>query len=178
MALAKQYDVMVVHDLAYADIVYDGWKAPSIMQVPGAKDIAVEFFTLSKSYNMAGWRIGFMVGNPELVSAPGADQELPRRHLHAPAGGGHRRSGRRPAVRPRYRPAVPAAPRRPGEGTARGRLDGGEPEGLDVRLGEDPEPYAHLGSLEFAKKLLQDARSRCRRGSASATTATIMCVSP
>lgn len=69
VALAKQYDVLVVHDLAYADIVYDGWKAPSIMQVPGAKDIAVEFFTLSKSYNMAGWRIGFMVGNPELVSA-------------------------------------------------------------------------------------------------------------
>ena len=60
---------VVIHDLAYADIVYDGWKAPSIMQVPGAKDIAVEFFTLSKSYNMAGWRIGFMVGNPELVSA-------------------------------------------------------------------------------------------------------------
>ena len=69
VALAKQYDVLVVHDLAYADIVYDGWKAPSIMQVPGAKDIAVEFFTLSKSYNMAGWRIGFMVGNPELVNA-------------------------------------------------------------------------------------------------------------
>ncbi|MGA4816411.1 hypothetical protein ACPA9J_20960 [Pseudomonas aeruginosa] len=61
-------------------------------------------------------------------------------------------------MRPRYRPAVPAAPRRPGEGAARGRLDGGEPEGLDVRLGEDPEPYAHLGSLEFAKKLLQDAK--------------------
>lgn len=63
VALAKQYNVMVIHDLAYADIVFDGWKAPSIMQVPGAKDIAVEFFTLSKSYNMAGWRIGFMVGN-------------------------------------------------------------------------------------------------------------------
>lgn len=69
VALAKQYDVLVVHDLAYADIVYDGWQAPSIMQVPGAKDIAVEFFTLSKSYNMAGWRIGFMVGQPELVAA-------------------------------------------------------------------------------------------------------------
>lgn len=54
---------------AYADIVYDGWKAPSIMQVPGARDVAVEFFTLSKSYNMAGWRIGFMVGNKTLVSA-------------------------------------------------------------------------------------------------------------
>ncbi len=69
IALAKKHDIFVVHDLAYADIVFDGWKAPSIMQVPGAKDIAVEFFTLSKSYNMAGWRIGFMVGNPELVAA-------------------------------------------------------------------------------------------------------------
>ncbi|XPE23411.1 aminotransferase class I/II-fold pyridoxal phosphate-dependent enzyme [Shigella sonnei] len=61
--------MLVVHDLAYADIVYDGWKAPSIVQVPGARDMAVEFFTLSKSYNMAGWRIGFMVGNKTLVSA-------------------------------------------------------------------------------------------------------------
>jgi alanine-synthesizing transaminase len=63
----------VVHDLAYADIVFDdGWVnncAPSIMQVPGARDVAVEFFTMSKSYNMAGWRIGFMVGNRELVHA-------------------------------------------------------------------------------------------------------------
>ena len=69
IALARKHDIFVVHDLAYADIVYDGWKAPSIMQVPGAKDIAVEFFTLSKSYNMAGWRVGFMVGNPDLVAA-------------------------------------------------------------------------------------------------------------
>ncbi|MSQ63677.1 MAG: aminotransferase class I/II-fold pyridoxal phosphate-dependent enzyme, partial [Betaproteobacteria bacterium] len=57
------------HDLAYADITFDGWRAPSIMQVPGARDVAVEFFTMSKSYNMAGWRIGFMVGNKELVHA-------------------------------------------------------------------------------------------------------------
>ncbi|MET3131357.1 alanine-synthesizing transaminase [Oxalobacteraceae bacterium GrIS 1.11] len=69
VALAKQHDILVVHDLAYADITFDGWKAPSIMQVPGARDVAVEFFTLSKSYNMAGWRIGFMVGNRELVAA-------------------------------------------------------------------------------------------------------------
>ena len=69
ITLARQHDILVVHDLAYADIVFDGWKAPSIMQVAGAKDIAVEFFTLSKSYNMAGWRIGFMVGNRELVHA-------------------------------------------------------------------------------------------------------------
>ena len=69
IALARQHDIFVVHDLAYADIVFDGWKAPSIMQVPGARDVAVEFFTMSKSYNMAGWRVGYMVGNKELVSA-------------------------------------------------------------------------------------------------------------
>jgi alanine-synthesizing transaminase len=55
--------------LAYADITFDGYKAPSVLQVPGAKDVAVEFFTLSKSYNMPGWRVGFMVGNPRLVAA-------------------------------------------------------------------------------------------------------------
>jgi alanine-synthesizing transaminase len=69
VSLAKQHDILVVHDLAYADITFDGYRAPSIMQVPGARDIAVEFFTMSKSYNMAGWRIGFMVGNRELVHA-------------------------------------------------------------------------------------------------------------
>jgi alanine-synthesizing transaminase len=66
---ARAHHIYVVHDLAYADIVFDGYRAPSIMQIPGAKDVAVEFFTLSKSYNMAGWRVGFMVGNPDLVGA-------------------------------------------------------------------------------------------------------------
>jgi alanine-synthesizing transaminase len=69
IALAKEYGIYVVHDLAYADIVFDGYRAPSIMEVPGAKEVAVEFFTMSKSYSMAGWRAGFMVGNPELVAA-------------------------------------------------------------------------------------------------------------
>jgi alanine-synthesizing transaminase len=69
IAIAKEHGILVVHDLAYADITFDGYKAPSIMQVPGARDIAVEFFTMSKSYNMAGWRIGFMVGNKDLVHA-------------------------------------------------------------------------------------------------------------
>src|SRR5438105_4130905 len=71
VALAREYRIYVVHDLAYADICFDGWKAPSIMQVEGARDVAVEFFTMSKSYNMAGWRIGFMVGNSDLVHALG-----------------------------------------------------------------------------------------------------------
>ncbi len=69
IALAREHGIWVVHDLAYADITFDGWKAPSIMQVEGARDVAVEFFTMSKSYNMAGWRIGFMVGNRDLVYA-------------------------------------------------------------------------------------------------------------
>ena len=69
IALARQHDILVVHDLAYADITFDGYRAPSIMEVPGAREVAVEFFTMSKSYNMAGWRIGFMVGNAELVNA-------------------------------------------------------------------------------------------------------------
>ena len=67
--IAKEHDMWVIHDLAYADIVFDGYKAPSILEVPGAKDIAVEFFTLSKSYNMPGWRVGFMCGNETLVAA-------------------------------------------------------------------------------------------------------------
>lgn len=69
VAIAKEHNIWIVHDIAYADIVFDGYVAPSILQVPGAKDIAVEFFSLSKSYNMPGWRVGFMCGNPTLVAA-------------------------------------------------------------------------------------------------------------
>ena len=69
IAIAKENNIWVVQDIAYADIVFDGYKAPSILQVKGAKDIAVEFFSMSKSYNMPGWRVGFMCGNKELVSA-------------------------------------------------------------------------------------------------------------
>ncbi|HEY5599439.1 MAG TPA: aminotransferase class I/II-fold pyridoxal phosphate-dependent enzyme, partial [Candidatus Manganitrophaceae bacterium] len=66
---ARENSLMVVHDLAYADLVFDGYKAPSFLQVPGAKEVGVEFFTLSKSYNMPGWRVGFCVGNREMVGA-------------------------------------------------------------------------------------------------------------
>ena len=67
--IGKKYDIWIIHDLAYADIAFDGYKAPSILEVEGAKDIAVEFFTLSKSYNMPGWRVGFCCGNSDLVQA-------------------------------------------------------------------------------------------------------------
>jgi alanine-synthesizing transaminase len=65
----REHDMMVVHDFAYADLVFDGYKPPSFLQVPGAKDIGVEFFSLSKSYSMPGWRVGFCVGNPVIVGA-------------------------------------------------------------------------------------------------------------
>ena len=67
--LAREYGFYLIQDLAYADIAFDGYKPPSVLEVPGAKDVAVEFFTLSKSYNMPGWRVGFMVGNKTLVAA-------------------------------------------------------------------------------------------------------------
>jgi alanine-synthesizing transaminase len=66
---AKEHDILVIHDYAYADIVFDGYKAPSFLQAKGAKDVGVEFFSMSKSYNMAGWRVGFCVGNPEVIFA-------------------------------------------------------------------------------------------------------------
>ena len=69
VAFAKENHLIVVHDLAYADLVFDGYQAPSLLQVPGGKDVGVELLSLSKSYNMPGWRVGFCVGNPEIIEA-------------------------------------------------------------------------------------------------------------
>ena len=71
ISIAKEHKIWVIQDLAYADLVFDGYEVPSILQVPGAKDVAVEFFSMSKSYNMPGWRVGFCVGNKTLVGALG-----------------------------------------------------------------------------------------------------------
>ena len=69
VAFCREHDIMVIHDFAYADLVFDGYEPPSFLQIPGAKEIGVEFFSLSKSYSMPGWRVGFCVGNPEIVAA-------------------------------------------------------------------------------------------------------------
>jgi alanine-synthesizing transaminase len=69
VGFAKEYDLMVVHDIAYADIVFNGYSAPSFLQVEGAKDVGVEFFSLSKSYSMPGWRVGFAAGNRKMINA-------------------------------------------------------------------------------------------------------------
>ncbi len=69
VAFAQDHDLIVIHDFAYADLTFDGYRAPSFLQAPGAKEVGVEFFTLSKSYNMPGWRVGFAVGNPRIIAA-------------------------------------------------------------------------------------------------------------
>jgi alanine-synthesizing transaminase len=157
--LARQYGFHLIHDLAYADIAFDGYKPPSVLQVPGAKDVAVEFFTLSKSYNMPGWRVGFMVGNPVLVNALGRLKSYFDYGTFTP-----------------IQVASILALEGPQEcvaeicGTYRKRRDV-LVEGLN-KLGwpvtspkatmfvwaKIPEQYKALGSLEFSKKLLIDAK--------------------
>lgn len=159
IALAKQYNVLVIHDLAYADIVYDGWKAPSIMQIPGARDVAVEFFTLSKSYNMAGWRIGFMVGNKELVAALARIKSYhdygtftPLQVAAIAALEGDQQCVRDIAEQYKRRRDV----------LVKGLHEAGwmvdNPKASMYVWAKIPEQYAHLGSLEFARKLLQEAK--------------------
>jgi alanine-synthesizing transaminase len=155
IALAKQHDILVVHDLAYADIVYDGWKAPSIMQVPGAKDVAVEFFTLSKSYNMAGWRIGFMVGNPDLVAALARIKSYHDYGTFTPLQGAAIAAleGDQQCVKD-----IAETYRRRRDVLCKGLQEAGWPVEVPKASmyiwARIPEPYRHLGSLEFAKQLL------------------------
>ena len=157
--IAKEHQIWVVQDLAYADIVFDGYTAPSILQVPGAKEIAVEFFSMSKSYNMPGWRVGFMVGNPILVKA------LQRIKSYLDYG----------TFTPIQVAAITAleesqqcvAEIRDMYCSRRDVLcDGLNSIGWEVEKPKAtmfvwapiPEQYKHLGSLEFSKKLLIEAK--------------------
>lgn len=159
VALAKQHDILVVHDLAYADIVFDGWQAPSIMQVPGARDVAVEFFTLSKSYNMAGWRIGFMVGNRELVGALARIKSYHDYGTFTPIQVASIIALDGPQDCVEETRAMYQSRR---DVLARGLHEAGWPVEVPKASmyiwARIPEPYAAMGSLEFAKKLLVEAR--------------------
>ena len=159
VALAKQHNILVVHDLAYADITFDGWKAPSIMQVPGARDVAVEFFTMSKSYNMAGWRIGFMVGNAELVSALARIKSYHDYGSFTPVqvAAIAALEGDQSCVT-----EICAQYQRRRDVLVKGLHEAGwmveKPKASMYIWAHIPEAYRHLGSLEFAKLLLQKAR--------------------
>jgi alanine-synthesizing transaminase len=159
IALAKQHGILVVHDLAYADIVFDGWKAPSIMQVPGARDVAVEFFTMSKSYNMAGWRVGYMVGNKELVSALARIKSYHDYGTFTPIQVASiiALDGDQTCVE-----EVRALYQNRRDVLAKGLHEAGwmveVPKASMYIWAKIPEAYAAMGSLEFAKKLLAEAR--------------------
>ena len=159
VALAKQHDILVVHDLAYADITFDGWKAPSIMQVPGARDVAVEFFTMSKSYNMAGWRIGFMVGNAELVAALARIKSYHDYGSFTPVqvAAIAALEGDQSCVTD-----ICAQYQRRRDVLVKGLHEAGwmveKPKASMYIWAHIPQAYRHLGSLEFAKLLLEKAR--------------------
>ncbi|MBV2090794.1 MAG: alanine transaminase, partial [Candidatus Thiodiazotropha sp. (ex Ctena orbiculata)] len=157
--IAKQYNIWVVHDLAYADIVFDGYVAPSILQVPGADEIAVEFFSLSKSYNMPGWRVGFMSGNKTLVAALARIKSYLDYGTFTP-----------------IQVAAIAALEGPQDvvreicGMYQSRRDVlcdglnnigwrvEKPKATMFVWAPIPEPYRDMGSLEFSKKLLSEAK--------------------
>ena len=159
VALAKEHGIYVVHDIAYADIVFDGYRTPSIMEVPGAKDVAVEFFTLSKSYNMPGWRVGFMVGNQKLVAALARMKSYHDYGTFTPIQVASILALEGPQdcvedIRLMYQ-------------KRRGVLCKGLhgigwmvdiPKATMFVWAQIPEPYRAMGSLEFSKKVLADAK--------------------
>jgi len=159
IAIAREHDILVVHDLAYADITFDGWKAPSIMQVPGAREVAVEFFTMSKSYNMAGWRIGYMVGNPDLVHALSRIKSYHDYGTFTPIQVASiiALDGPQDCVE-----EIRQTYERRRDVMVRGLHEAGwrveSPKASMYIWAKIPEPYAHLRSLDFFKKLLDDAK--------------------
>jgi len=157
--IAREHNIWVIHDLAYADIVFDGYKAPSILEIPGAEEIAVESFSLSKSYNMPGWRVGFMCGNKTLIAALARIKSYLDYGMFTP-----------------IQVAAIAALEGPQECVKeicdmyelrRNVLCDGltaigwpveRPKATMFVWAPIPEPYREMGSLEFSKKLLKDAR--------------------
>ena len=159
IAIAREHNIYVVHDLAYADIVFDGYRAPSILEVPGAKEVAVEFFTMSKSYNMAGWRVGYMVGNRDLVSALGRMKSYHDYGTFTPIQVASIIALEGPQdcveeVRQTYqnRRDVLCA----GLHAAGWNVD--IPKATMYVWAAIPEAYKKMGSLEFSKKLLAEAK--------------------
>ncbi|MBI2316276.1 MAG: aminotransferase class I/II-fold pyridoxal phosphate-dependent enzyme, partial [Betaproteobacteria bacterium] len=153
------HNILVVHDLAYADIVFDGWKAPSIMQVPGAREVAVEFFSMSKSYNMAGWRIGFMVGNADMVHALARIKSYHDYGTFTPIQVASIVALEGPQecveqIRLKYQKRRDVMVR--GLHEAGWMVD--NPKASMYVWARIPEAYRAMGSLEFAKKLLREAK--------------------
>ncbi len=159
VAICKEHEIWCIHDLAYADIVFDGYKAPSILQAPGAKEVAVEFFTLSKSYNMPGWRVGFMVGNKTLVGALARMKSYLDYGMFTPiqVAAISALEGPQECVR-----EISDMYQRRRDVLCEGLNAIGwqvtPPKATMFVWAQIPEAYRHLGSLEFSKRLLEEAK--------------------
>jgi len=156
---AKEHNLMVVHDLAYADIVFDGYQTPSFLQVKGAKEVGVEFFSMSKSYNMPGWRVGFVVGNKKMISALGriksyfdygVFQPIQIASIIALNEGDDDVADIVEKYRKRRNVLC--------EGLTRYGWTVDKPKATMFVWAKIPEQFASMGSLEFSKLLLQEAK--------------------
>jgi len=159
VAMAKEHDIWVVHDNAYAEIVFDGYKAPSILEVPGAKDIAVEFYSLSKTYNMPGWRVGFMCGNKELVGALARIKSYLDYGMFTPIQVAAIAALEGPQdcvddIRALYKERRDVLC----EGLNGIGWEVEKPKATMFVWAKIPEKYRKMGSLEFSKKLLKEAK--------------------
>ncbi|MEJ2107235.1 MAG: alanine transaminase [Acidiferrobacteraceae bacterium] len=159
VAICREHEIWVIHDIAYAEIAFDGYRAPSILQVPGAKEIAVEFYSLSKTYNMPGWRVGFMVGNRKLVAALGRMKSYMDYGTFTPIQVAAIVALEGPQdcveeIRMTYQNRRDVL--------CNGLTNAGwpveKPKATMFVWAKIPEPYRELGSLEFSKKLLRDAK--------------------
>jgi alanine-synthesizing transaminase len=156
---AREHEVLLVHDFAYSDTAFDGYQPPSLLQVPGAKEVAVELYTLTKSFSMAGWRVAFLVGNAQMVQA------LTKLKSYLDYG----------TFQPIQIAAIVAMNEAPDypkvvneiyqsrrdalcDGLGRIGWHVDKPRGTMFVWAPIPEPYRQMGSLEFAKYLVTDAR--------------------
>jgi alanine-synthesizing transaminase len=158
VALAKERGWLIIHDLAYADLVFDGYRAPSIFEIVGAKDVAVEMFSMSKSYSMAGWRVGFCVGNPQVIAALTRLKSYLDYGIFQPV-----QIASIIALRDCddvVEPIVATYKRRRDaliQGLSKAGWEIPSPKGTMFVWAKMPEQFSHLGSLEFAKQLIEKA---------------------
>lgn len=159
--LARQYRVMILHDIAYAELAFDGYRPPSILQIPGAADVAIEFTSLSKSHSMAGWRVGFACGNAEMIQALARMKSYLDYGIPTPIQVGAIEALRGPQDCVAEHVAIYQARRdRLIDGLAspgRGQWPIDKPKATMFVWAGIPESHRHLGSLEFSKQLLRGA---------------------
>ncbi|QGM21636.1 alanine transaminase [Spiribacter sp. 2438] len=158
IAICREHGIWVVHDLAYADLVYDGYEAPSILQVEGAREVAVESFSLSKSYNMPGWRVGFVCGNDKVIAALARMKSYLDYGMFTPiqVAAIHALEGPQECVQ-EIRDTYQARRDVLCDGLEAAGWPVSRPSATMFVWARIPEPYREMGSLEFSKKLLKDA---------------------